>query len=154
MPSRILIVAYGNPLRSDDGVAWRAAAALEGKFSSAEVEIMRLHQLGPELSESLSHSECVIFVDAATGPGPGEIEIKELAGTPRSAKAPAFGHALDPEAIVSLAAQLYHARPRAFSATVTGQTFEHGESLSLAVAGALPDFVGRIEGLVRELSHH
>jgi hydrogenase maturation protease len=147
----VLIIAYGNPLRSDDGVAWRAADALEGKFSSAEVEIVRLHQLGPELAESLSRSECVIFVDAATGPHPGEIEIKELAGTPQSAKTPAFGHALSPESIITLAVQLYHACPRALSATITGQIFEHGESLSPAVAAALPEFVARIEGKAREL---
>lgn len=148
---RILIIAYGNPLRSDDGVAWRAAEALRGKLPPEELEIVCLHQLGPELAESASRSQCVVFLDAAAGPHPGEIEIKELRGTPESAKASAFAHALNPQAIVTLGAQLYHAHPRAYSATITGETFEHGESLSRAVGAALPDFICRIERLVREL---
>ena len=79
MAPRLLIVAYGNPLRSDDGVAWRAAAALPETFLPEEAEIVTVHQLGPELAESASRSECVIFVDAASGPGhPGEIQAKEV----------------------------------------------------------------------------
>ena len=78
----MLIVAYGNPLRSDDGLAWRVADALEGKFSSLQVEILRLHQLTPELAESVSHVDAVIFVDAASaeagGRLPGEIRIEEI----------------------------------------------------------------------------
>jgi hydrogenase maturation protease len=152
---RVLIIAYGNPLRSDDSVAWRAAEGLQKMFPNDDLEILCLHQLGPELADSLRNAECVIFVDAASGTNPGQIEIKELTSAPRSAKAPAFGHALSPEVIVTLAAQLYHARPRAFSATIAGQNFEHGESLSPAVAGALPEFIARIERLVGELlSNH
>ncbi len=76
---RLLIIAYGNPLRSDDGVAWRAAAALQKIFSPDKAEILALHQLGPELAENASRSECVIFVDASTRSGlPGEIQVKEL----------------------------------------------------------------------------
>lgn len=148
---RALIIAYGNPLRSDDGVAWRVAEALEGKFSQAEVEILRLHQLGPELADSISHVECVIFVDAAAGSHPGEIEIKELIASVQSDKRPAFAHALNPEAIVTLATQLYQAHPRAFSATITGERFEHGESMSPVIEAALPDFISRIEVLLRQL---
>lgn len=151
---RILIIAYGNPLRSDDGVAWHAADPLQRIFPPEEVGVICLHQLGPELAEAARRSECVIFVDATTGLHPGDIDIRELTGTPESAKAPAFAHALNPQSIVTLAAQLYDARPRAFCATIIGQIFEHGESLSPAVAAALPDFIRRVEGLVRELLNH
>jgi Ni,Fe-hydrogenase maturation factor len=47
---RILIVAYGNPMRCDDGVAWRAADALETNSCGGNVEILRRHQLAPELA--------------------------------------------------------------------------------------------------------
>ena len=65
MAARVLIIAYGNPLRCDDGVAWRAAEALEGKFPSEQVEILRLHQLAPELADAVRQRELVLFVDAA-----------------------------------------------------------------------------------------
>ena len=150
MRPRVLIVAYGNSLRSDDGVAWRVAAALQGKFPEDEVEIQCLLQLGPEVAESVRRSECVIFVDAATVQHPGQIEIKALLGEAKSTRTPAFAHALNPVAVVNLAAQLYHAHPRAFSATITAQTFEHGESLSPVIAAALPELVARLEAKVRE----
>ena len=145
---RLLIVAYGNPLRSDDGVAWRAAATLQEKFTSQEAEILTLHQLGPELAENASRHECVIFVDASTGPGrPGEIQTKEVLPSDSHTEASAFCHAMSPSHVLALAAQLYQRRPRAFSASVVGENFNHGESLSPAVEAALPTLLARIEQL-------
>src|SRR6476469_3025021 len=107
MAPRRLIVAYGNPLRSDDGVAWRAAAALQETFLPEQAEILTLHQLGPELAESASRSECVIFVDAAACPGrPGEIQVKELSESDSETDSSAFCHAMSPSHVLALAAQL------------------------------------------------
>jgi hydrogenase maturation protease len=146
---RVLILAYGNPLRSDDGLAWRAADALQARLRTPEVEILRLHQLAPELAETVSRAHFVIFVDAACPGGePGEIRLREI----RRGDAElvnGFSHIVSPAAVMSLAAKLYGASPRAFSATVTGHNFDHGESLSPAVAAALPVLVGRIELLLR-----
>jgi hydrogenase maturation protease len=151
---RVLIIAYGNPLRSDDGVAWRAAELLRGKFSAGEVEIECLQQLGPELAESASRSECVIFVDAAASQGSaGEVQVIELsAGFNKASEASRFCHALPPSAIVGLSERLYGSRPRAYCATIIGKSFEHGESLSPVVTAALPTLVARIEKLVSVLS--
>jgi hydrogenase maturation protease len=144
---RLLIIAYGNPLRSDDGVAWRAAAALQKIFSPDKAEILALHQLGPELAENASRSECVIFVDASTGSGlPGEIQVKELQSDSDHETSP-FCHAMSPSQVLALAAQLYNFRPRAFSTTVVGENFSHGESLSPLVEAALPALLARIEEL-------
>ena len=148
---RVLIVAYGNPLRSDDGVAWRVAEQLRGKYPADEVEIECLQQLGPELAESASRCECVVFVDAAARPGrPGEVEVTEFSGDSNEAPvASRLCHALPPSAILGLCERLYGSRPRAYSATITGESFEHGESLSAAVTSALPSLVARIEKLVQ-----
>jgi len=149
---RILIIAYGNPMRSDDGLAWRAADALENTFDSAEVEILRSHQLTPELAETVSRSQAVLFVDAASPDGgncqPGEVCSTEVQV---SKSPPRFSHQLSPGAVVALARELYGAEPRSFSVTVTGQDFGHGELLSPAVEAAIPALVVRIEGLVRSL---
>jgi len=154
----LLIVAYGNPLRSDDGLAWRVADALETKFPSGEVEILRLHQLTPELAEGVSQVDAVIFVDAASADTgerrPVEIRVEEIGSKDAGPSAVSrFSHHLTPRVVVALAAQLYGARARAFSATLTGQTFDHGDSLSAAIRHALPEFITRIEGLVRELQN-
>jgi hydrogenase maturation protease len=156
---RILIIAYGNPLRSDDGLAWRAADQLEGKFSPEEVEILRLHQLAPEQAETASHFECVVFVDAAHPHTndrweirPGDVRIAPIRpGDSGSAEPPRLFHAISPESVLALASGLYKATPTAFTATVTGENFGHGEFLSPAVAGALPTLTGSIEALVRKI---
>jgi hydrogenase maturation protease len=150
MPT-VLIVAYGNPLRCDDGVAWRAADALENKFSS-DCKILRLHQLTPELAGTVRNFRAVIFVDAASCDGsqdkPGTIRLDEIRG---GASEPArFSHVLSPKKVLDLALQLYGASPRAFVVTVAGENFGHGDSLSAPVVSALPELVARIEHLIKE----
>lgn len=145
--ARVLIIAYGNPLRSDDGVAHRVADGLESKFSGDEVEILRPQQLGPELAEAASRSRLVIFVDAAGQGSPGEIQIQELSAGAHEMKG-LFGHAIPPVAVIGLARQLYGANGKAYSATIVGQSFEHGESLSAVVESAVPRMVARIAELV------
>jgi hydrogenase maturation protease len=146
----VLIVAYGNPMRCDDGLAWRAADELERKLSGSEIKILRAHQLAPEMAEDITRCDTVIFVDATSADGgngnPGEVrclEVGLLQGPPR------FSHQLSPGAVVALGRQLYGASPRAFAVTLTGQCFDHGESLSAVVASAIPALVARIEALVQ-----
>lgn len=144
---RVLVIAYGNPMRSDDGVARRAAAALEEKFSTPSVEIVSTHQLAPELAETVSRCDAVIFVDAANNGPPGEIRSAQIR-LPQAT--PHFSHQLSPQAVVALAHQLFCATPSAFAITLTGDCFDHGESLSPAVAAALPALVARIEALIQQ----
>lgn len=148
---RVLIIGYGNPLRSDDGVAWRAAELVREKFSPNEIEIHCLHQLGPELAETVSKFQRVIFVDAASSPeGPsGEIRVEELGDKTSAGSAANVSHALSPHMVVRLAETLYGTKPQAFAVTVAGEKFDHGEALSPVVASALPHLVARIEALVR-----
>lgn len=149
---RILIIAYGNPLRSDDSIAWRAADALQGKLSKHQVEIIRLHQLGPELAETASHAEYLIFIDAVSDPSsfPGEIRVDEVRSEPVDPKeASRFSHALSPQTVMALAESLYGARTKVFIVAVTGANFDHGESLSPPVEAALPVLIDHIQGIVQ-----
>jgi hydrogenase maturation protease len=151
MPT-VLIIAYGNPMRCDDGIAWRAADTLAPKVSESEVEILRLHQLTPELADTVRNLKTVIFVDAASCDAPqdkpGMIRLEEIRG---STSEPArFSHALSPKKILDLALHLYGASPRAFVITVTGENLGHGNSLSAPVATALPELIARIESLIKE----
>lgn len=150
--ARVLIIAYGNPLRSDDGVAWRAAEVLGKKLSPHEIEIHCLHQLAPEMAETVSKFPRVIFIDAASAPAghPGEIRVEKLSHIEAKDSTTQFFHTVSPLAVIRLAQSLYHVKPQAFSVTVTGQNFDHGETLSPAVASALPHLVSRIEALVRK----
>lgn len=145
---RILILAYGNPLRGDDGVAWRAAEELSVKFTAPELEIVCVHQLTPEMAEKVSWADAVIFLDASEDGEPGEVRCKPLLEPFGDVR---FSHQLSPVAILALSKQLYGASPLAYSVTLTGQCFDHGDTLSSAAAAALPLLIGRIQALVHQL---
>jgi len=152
----VLIVAYGNPLRSDDGVAWRVAETLEGKFAPQQVEILTLHQLAPELADTASGFGHIFFIDAAP-PDPaadgssGKLRIEEIRTQEIDPnRTTRFSHALTPRDVLALTQALYHSFPRAFSIVITGENFDHGESLSDSVAALLPDLIERIRGRIRE----
>jgi hydrogenase maturation protease len=153
--SPVVVIAYGNSLRGDDGLAWCAGEELK-KRSLPGVEILQVHQLAPELAEKISRCDAVIFIDAsaATGQGkPGEIRIVEM-GAPkfgRDSSSP-FHHHYSPASLLALAAQLYKARPRAFVASLVGEDFSPGERLSSGVENAMPEFLARIEKLILEVT--
>jgi hydrogenase maturation protease len=150
----VLIIAYGNPLRSDDGLAWRAVERLEGEFPPAQVEIVRVHQLAPELAEAISRSDSVIFVDAATPRTkemkPSDIQVAEIRWE-KATQPSGFGHAFSASSVLELSERLYGGEKPAYIVSMIGENFEHGESLSPRVAAALPAMVGRIEGLIQDI---
>lgn len=145
---RILILAYGNPLRGDDGVAWHAAEELSVKFTAPELEIVCVHQLTPEMAEKVSWADAVIFLDASEDGEPGEVRCKPLVEPFGDVR---FSHQLSPVAILALAKQLYGASPTAYSVTLTGQCFDHGDTLSSTAAAALPRLVAEVNALVHQL---
>ncbi|MGC2473577.1 MAG: hydrogenase maturation protease [Candidatus Sulfotelmatobacter sp.] len=162
---RVLIVAYGNPLRCDDGIAWRAADVLAQRLPESEVEIVRLHQLAPELADAAQHHELIFFVDAACVAAAhvdnvekrnaGDICVREIRannGAPRK-EAGQFSHVYSPEKVLDLAKELYGAAPKAFVITVAGENFGHGDFLSAPVTAALPELVTVIVRLVDSNSH-
>ena len=76
---RVLIIAYGNPMRCDDGLAWHSAAALERKFSARTIEILRTHQLTPELAETVRPLRSRDFRGRSRCNGsPGEIRSTQI----------------------------------------------------------------------------
>lgn len=143
---RVLIVAFGNPLRCDDGLAWRAAEELSRQISDPDVRILTTHQLTPELSQTVSQASSVIFLDAARSGVPGEIVLTSLLP---ERPCSVFTHDFSPGGILNLSHNLYGRCPQATLASVCGECFEHGESVSRTVEAALPGLVARIIELVK-----
>ena len=144
---RSLIIAYGNPLRGDDGLGWRVAELLSELPEIAEnplVEVVTCHQLTPELAERVSQAEGVVFVDAARGATPGTVACEPLAADP--ARQEALGHHFTPVRVLAYACAIFGATPRAVAISVTAESFELGGRLSPTVEAALP----RVLALVRE----
>lgn len=154
--SRVLVIAYGNRLRGDDGLAWRAAEELLRTCASCNPEILQRHQLVPELAERIAAASAVIFVDASapsSNHAPGEVRIREINGEEKEgASQSPFHHQLSPASLLALAHQLYGVRPRALVASVAGYDFGPGERISPAVERAIPELVARLEELIREIT--
>lgn len=145
---QILILAYGNPLRGDDGIAQLAAEQLSGKFDASKVEVLCTHQLTLEMAEKISWADAVIFLDASEDGEPGEVRCNPLVEPCGEVQ---FSHQLSPVAVLALAKQLYGASPQAYCVTLTGECFDHGDTLSSVAAGALPRLVETVETLVQQM---
>jgi hydrogenase maturation protease len=144
---RVLIAGYGNPLRGDDGLGWHAAEKLRER-GLPDTEVLTLHQLAPEMAETISGFELVIFGDAAVQGEAGAIVEQELASeyiAPQS-----FTHHVSPESLLAAARWLYARAPRAVLFTVAGQSFGFEERLSPAVEAAFPVLLDRIAARVSE----
>ena len=145
----VLVVGYGNPLRSDDGVGPVVAEhlACDPRFAGADVRAER--QLTPELALDASRSWLLVLVDAAEGVAAGEVVIREL-GLSGSAAAegglagrideggPPLTHHVDPAALLGLAAELWGAAPRTLLVGIGPGSLELGEEFTPEVEAAGP----------------
>jgi hydrogenase maturation protease len=138
---RLLILGYGNPLRGDDGFGWHAACRLLDAIADPDVKVMALQQLTPELTEPVSRSERVIFIDAAAEGVPGQIAERDVEPDPESA---ALTHHSTPGGLLAGARALFGRCPHATLYSVPGEDFAFGEHLSHPVSSALDHVVSRI----------
>jgi len=125
-----LIIGYGNTLRSDDGAGYYIAEQV-AEWGLEGVRSLFLHQLTPELADTIAQSDAVIFVDAAP---PQSLSLDTIALTPvkiDSAKSTLnLGHGLSPSMLLAMAQSLYGVRPEAYLVLVPTENFDFGEQVS------------------------
>jgi hydrogenase maturation protease len=132
---RTLVIGYGNTLRSDDGLGWRAAELIAASRLGDHVEVQPHHQLTPELAQPISEADLVIFIDADSRGTPGHVCCQRVEP---SAAPSDFTHHFNPGALLAMASHLFGRCPRTFIISVVGESFASGETLSPAVQRALP----------------
>ena len=119
----VLIYGFGNPGRQDDGLgialvqqleAWAQSAGLRGYVFDAN------YQLNAEDALAVAGSQEVVFIDAAEA-GPEPFAFLPL--HPR-ATISFSTHAMSPESILALAAELYDERPAAWLLAIRGYAWE------------------------------
>jgi hydrogenase maturation protease len=124
-----VVLAIGNTLRGDDGVASHVADLLGARTG---VDVRRVHQLTPELAEEMAHAAAVVFVDA--DPGAVEARLERLVPAPQRSP---LTHTVTAGELVLLAEQLYGFEGVAYLCHVPAENFTEGGSLSeVAEAGA------------------
>lgn len=88
-----LFVALGNPLRGDDGIAWRVLDGLQ-----LPGDRLHLHQLTPEVAADIAPYAEVVFLDA-------DVQAEEASVEPVGDPGPAsaFTHHVSPAVVVKAA---------------------------------------------------
>ena len=128
----VLVIGYGNTLRSDDGVGPAVADEIE-KLGLADIASVSCPQLTPELAEPISFARRVIFVDAALD-GSQDVQLRSLAPADSSQ---IMAHAADPQTMLALARDVFGHAPEAWLIAIPVENIELGEELSpLAKAGS------------------
>lgn len=145
--TRALVVGYGNPLRSDDGLGWQVAVELFRTNQSPEVEVLPCHQLTPELAPAVSRAKTVFFIDCARDGKPGEVRCQELRS---EAGTPSFTHDLTPSALLALSSELFGACPQAVLLSIGGENYAPGDSLSDTVRSHVPELKSMVHRLLEE----
>jgi hypothetical protein len=144
--ARVLIVGYGNPLKSDDSLGWRASEEIVRQLSSSKMKVMRVHQLAPELRKKPARP----IWRFSSMPEKGNLREKSPASRSRESRLRA-----QPTRTNSRSRPSY-SWPGSFTdgahvltcSTVSGECFEDGETLLRAVAAALPELVARVKTLI------
>ena len=108
--TRPIVIGYGNPLRQDDAIGWRAAELVERSLPAQAVDVIQCHQLTPELAEKLGSASLVLFLDAAADEDPGRICFQPV----RAQEPGVWTHYLVPGQLLGLAQQLQDEAPPAF----------------------------------------
>jgi len=140
--ARVMVIGYGNPLRGDDGVGWAAAQRLAERVDSDRIVTLGVHQLTPELAQTISRFDRVIFIDAAVNQPAGYLNCRSVEPIDASR---VMVHHLSPEALLAMSKRLFDKRPQAHLITVGGENFDHGDTLSPAVERACERLVRHLQ---------
>lgn len=145
-PAGLLVIGYGNTLRSDDGVGPRVADAVAAEALPG-VHALVCPLLTPELADPVSQARIVIFVDAAVD-APREVQMRKLAPADTSQ---IMAHAASPATLLALARDVFGHVPEAWWLTIPAEDLGIGEELSpLAQRGfeiAMQEVRKRAQGL-------
>lgn len=145
MINRVLVIGYGNTLRTDDGAGRQVAERLAIDPRLAGAAVMQVHQLAPELALDVSRADLVVLVDAGHGPAAGRFTLDRVRRDGGSGTT--WSHHLDPSSLLALADELYGHAPVTFLVTVGVESMEVGDRLSPRVEAALPEVIDSIAEL-------
>ena len=129
-PKKILIYAYGNPGRQDDGLANSLVEALESWLTEKGLENVMLesnYQLNIEDADVISEKDIVVFVDAS---------IEDIADIhfgpvePSEGKSEFTMHAASPAYVLALCQKIYNKFPDTYLLQIRGYEWEFREGLS------------------------
>jgi Ni,Fe-hydrogenase maturation factor len=137
---RTLLIAVGNPLRRDDGVAHTVVERL-----GSHVDSRSFLQLTPETAEDIAGYSAVIFIDSDAGAV--DLAIESIDRLPSS---PVFSHISSPAQVVQLSRALFGFGGRALLCRIPVCDLSPGEGLSRQTRALAAQAVGKLKSLLSE----
>jgi hydrogenase maturation protease len=141
------IIGYGNPQRRDDGIGPNIVKRLQPLLGHrSDVHLLVLHQLEPDVIDSLKNAHAILFVDAS---------VEKLAEgrrwdviQPEIKSLPCLIHQVTPPFILGLLQCLYGRNPSAWMVSVEGNDFNFGSGLSSGAQKRSEQVIGEIAEFV------
>ena len=158
MPGTI-VIGYGNIDRADDGAAYEIINSLRTHFGQkkledddtgmddlgAEPDSVFLSQLVPEIMETLTGYDRIIFVDAHVGDELDELSCVRVMPEYVSSS---FTHHMMPASLLAFLHTLYRHEPECHLVSVRGYDFDFKRSLSPKVSANIKPAVEKIIQLI------
>jgi len=141
----LLVIGYGNTLRSDDGVGPKVVEAVAA-LNLPDVRTLSCDLLTPELADPISRADAVVFVDAAID-APREVQFRPLDPADSSQ---IMAHAADPRTMLALARDVFGHAPRAWWLTIPVENMGIGEGFSHLAQSGIANAVVKIQELQRK----
>ncbi len=159
-----LIAAFGNQYRRDDGVGYVVVNVIRERLGRPAltplddgyddlghaVDTIILHQLVPELAETVADYDLLLFIDAHVGSIPEAIREEHLES---KFQTPFVSHQFHPSTVLALAHQMYGRAPKTVLLSIRGHDFDFGEGLSPETAALVEPAVVRILALIDKANH-
>jgi len=133
---RTLIVAIGNPLRGDDGVAHRVLELLPPHPGVLTRSVL---QLTPEMADSFAGFDVVVLIDADVESG--QLRIEPVGNDDARAT---LTHRTSPAAVVAFARRLFAFAGSAFLCHIPAEDFSPGAGLSAKSEAAAVEAARRL----------
>ena len=140
----LLVIGYGNDLRSDDG-AGRAVAEMVADLDLPGVEVRTTSQLTPELALEIAGRRKVVFVDADVDAT--EVTVRQVtAGPPGDG---AMTHHGDPATLLTLTTNVGSLPDEALVISIPATNLQMGFAFSPRTDEAIGDAVDLIAAMAQ-----
>lgn len=141
MQEKILIIAYGNRDREDDGAGWHILDKLALQLgletpqfpgeqvttSDGKLTLLYLFQLLPEMAEDIADYDQLIFIDAHNSPNLPNLVFEQVSPDQTHS---AFTHHMAPGELLAIAQILGKKLPLSWILSVRGFSFRFARTLS------------------------
>lgn len=144
--TRLLVIGYGNELRSDDGVGPLVAQIVAG-WNLKGVQAIVCALLTPELADPISKTRIAIFVDAAVD----TTDTVEFSRLEPHESCQIMAHAADPRTMLALARDVFGHAPEAWWLKIPAVNLEFSGRFSADAQRGVADALEKLRTLCASL---